>query len=140
MRTGSRLSREQIADGGLIEPIPYETALREGATDVLVLRSRPAGYRKPPQRDVAERVVGRLRKPLRALLREQSNLYNRQAEELQSAGPHIAQVAVPDGTPLIRRFESDGARVRDALKLGAEAMAAVLTGEHIQPAHVALRS
>ena len=36
-----------MADGGLIEPIPFQTALDEGATHVLVLRSMPPGYRQP---------------------------------------------------------------------------------------------
>jgi predicted patatin/cPLA2 family phospholipase len=117
---------ERIADGGLIEPVPYETALREGATDVLVLRSRPAGYRKQPPRDVEERMVRRLHEPLRSLLRDQSNLYNRQADELQAAGPNLAQVTVPEGTRLIRRFESDGTRVIDALRAGGAAMAGAL--------------
>ncbi|MGL1442055.1 patatin-like phospholipase family protein, partial [Vibrio parahaemolyticus] len=30
---------ERMVDGSLIEPIPFATALREGATHVLVLRS-----------------------------------------------------------------------------------------------------
>jgi predicted acylesterase/phospholipase RssA len=34
---------ERMADGGLLVPIPFETALADGATHVLVLRSRPAG-------------------------------------------------------------------------------------------------
>ena len=41
---------EQMIDGGLLEPIPFETAVSEGASHVLVLRSRPATYRKPPCR------------------------------------------------------------------------------------------
>jgi predicted patatin/cPLA2 family phospholipase len=41
---------ERITDGGLIEQIPFETPIAEGATDVLVLRSRPACYRKRPHR------------------------------------------------------------------------------------------
>jgi predicted patatin/cPLA2 family phospholipase len=38
---------ERMGDGGLIEPIPYQAAPRQAATHVLVLRSRPAGYRRP---------------------------------------------------------------------------------------------
>ena len=36
----------RLADGGFLESMPYTTALAQGATHVLVLRSRPAGYRK----------------------------------------------------------------------------------------------
>ena len=96
------LRGERLADGGLIEPIPYETALREGATDVLVLRTRPAGDRKRAPGEVAERLVMRTAEPVRTLLREQVGRYNRQTRELQGGDPHIFQVAVPDGTRLIR--------------------------------------
>ena len=39
---------ERLVDGGFVESVPYGAALRDGATHVLVLRSRPAGYRLPP--------------------------------------------------------------------------------------------
>ena len=70
--------------------MPFETALREGATDVLVLRSRPA-------------------------------------RALQAAGANVAQVAVPDGTQLIRRFESSGPGVVEALWHGATAFATAVS-------------
>ncbi|MGZ6693229.1 MAG: patatin-like phospholipase family protein [Solirubrobacteraceae bacterium] len=123
---------ERLADGGLIEPIPYETALREGATDVLVLRTRPAGDRKRAPGEVAERLVMRTAEPVRTLLREQAGRYNRQAGELQAGNPHISQVAVPEGTRLIRRFERDSGRVVEALRLGAAAMAAAVLSDPIE--------
>ena len=48
---------ERIVDGGLLDPIPIDTALGEGATHVLVLRSRPAGYRQPAVRGLTESFV-----------------------------------------------------------------------------------
>jgi predicted patatin/cPLA2 family phospholipase len=117
---------EQLADGGLIEPVPYLTALREGATDVLVLRTRSADYRKRPQSEMAERILMHVDEPVRTLLREQTGLYNRQAEELEAGLPNIEQVAVPSGTRLIRRFDGDARRVMEALWHGANAMARAL--------------
>ena len=35
--------QEPLADAMLFEPIPYRAALTEGATHVLVLRTRPDG-------------------------------------------------------------------------------------------------
>ena len=35
--------QEPLADAMLFEPIPYRAALAEGATHVLVLRTRPDG-------------------------------------------------------------------------------------------------
>src|SRR4051812_18310980 len=45
---------EPLWDGGVLEPIPFRSAMAEGATHVLVLRTRPEGYRaKPPARPAA---------------------------------------------------------------------------------------
>jgi hypothetical protein len=99
---------------------------------VLVLRTRPAGDRKRAPGDVAERLVMRTAEPVRTLLREQAGRYNRQAGELQAGNPHISQVAVPEGTRLIRRFERDSGRVVEALHLGAAAMAAAVLSDPIE--------
>src|SRR5205085_4790198 len=123
---------ERLADGVLIEPIPYETALREGATDVLVLRTRAAGDRKRAPGEVAEPLVMRTAEPARTLLREQAGRYNRQADELQASDPRIFQVTVPEGTRPIRRFERDSGRVVEALRLRAAAMAAAVLSEPIE--------
>jgi hypothetical protein len=76
--------------------------------------------------------VMRTAEPVRTLLREQAGRYNRQAGELQAGDPHISQVAVPEGTRLIRRFERDSARVLEALRLGAAAMAAAVLSDPIE--------
>ena len=60
---------EPTVDGGLLEPIPYRTALREGATHVLVLRSRDAAYRAPRQGRLAERTLARVPSRARAAAR-----------------------------------------------------------------------
>jgi predicted patatin/cPLA2 family phospholipase len=125
---------ERMTDGGLIEPIPVDTAIAEGATHVLVLRSRPAGYRKPALSGFGGSIALRNTPELLDLLKERDDTYNRQAGELERGpverwnGAHVLQVAVPDHTRLIRRLEADNERVVDALRLGAKAMArAVLT-------------
>ena len=117
-----------MADGGLIEPIPFETPLREGATHVLVLRSRPAGYRNRGLREFGEALVARGSPQFAALLGERRGVYNRQASELERGAEAVQQVAVPDGTRTIGRLQSDEEGVVHALRLGAKAMAsAVLT-------------
>ena len=127
---------ERMLDGGLIEPIPFETALREGATHVLVLRSRPAGYRQPLLRGLNQSPA--LREPrLGELLRARPRIYNRQAGELERGGnttrcaAHVLQVTVPDNTRLIGRLESNGERVNEALRLGARALASTILNESI---------
>ena len=78
---------DPTVDGGLLEPIPYRTALREGATHVLVLRSRDAAYRAPRQGKLAERALARVHPELVPLLRECSDVYNRDAAELEGRTP-----------------------------------------------------
>ena len=125
---------EPTVDGGLLEPIPYRTALREGATHVLVLRSRDASYRAPRQGRLAERSLARAHPELVPLLRSCSDRYNRDAAELErraygSPGlPLVRQIAVPEGSRLVPRFSIDRDRIIDSVRLGAYAMATALHG------------
>jgi predicted patatin/cPLA2 family phospholipase len=118
---------ERMGDGGLIEPIPFETALADGATHVLVLRSRPAGYRKPSIMELSELLALRDDPRLLELVRARHGIYNRQAAALeQGDDARVLQVAVPDGSRLIGRLQADPRRVAEALRLGARAMASAL--------------
>ena len=122
---------EQMADGGLIEPIPFATAVAEGATLVLVLRSRPATYRKPALMAVSERLALREDPRLSELLRTRHGVYNRQAAALEAqalslGSAQVTQVVVPAGARLIGRLQADPARVTEALRLGARSMATEL--------------
>lgn len=122
---------EPMVDGGLIEAIPYRTALREGATHVLVLRTRDASYRGRRHDRFAERVLARAHPELAPLLHTCGPRYNRDAAALQdpSGSPVVRQVAVPHGSRLVSRFSTDRARIADNVRLGARTMAASLYGE-----------
>ena len=128
---------ERMADGGLIEPIPFETPLAEGATHLLVLRSRPPRYRRPAIMELAELLALRDDPQLLELIRARHGIYNRQAAALEDrrpevfGGAHVMQVAVPDGTRLIGRLQADPERVTDALRLGAKAMASTLLSDAV---------
>ncbi len=128
---------ERMTDGGFIEPIPYETALREGATHVLVLRSRSAGYRQPGYTGLGESLALRDDPGLAELLRDRPRVYNRQAAELErgaaqgDTGAHLLQVAIPDDAHVVGQLESSTERVTAALRLGAKAMAAAIFTEPI---------
>ena len=101
---------EPMVDGGLLEPIPYRTALREGATHVIVLRSRDASYRSRRQDRLAERMLARAHPELAPLLQSCSWRYNRDAAELErraEGSPLVQQVAVPAGSRLVPRFSTD---------------------------------
>jgi predicted patatin/cPLA2 family phospholipase len=121
---------EPMVDGGLLEPIPFPTALGEGATHVLVLRTQEASYRGRRQDRLAERVLARAHPALAPLLHSCSQRYNRDAAVLQSppGRPLVGQVAVPPHSRLVSRFSTDRARIADTVRLGALTMASALYG------------
>jgi predicted patatin/cPLA2 family phospholipase len=125
---------EPMVDGGLLESIPFPTALREGATHVLVLRSRAAGYRASPEGRIAEPVLARTHPALVPLLRNCDKRYNRHSAELDHLArrprllPLVRQVAVPEGSRLVGRLSTDRSRIADSIRLGAYTMAAALYG------------
>jgi predicted patatin/cPLA2 family phospholipase len=125
---------EPLVDGGLLESIPYRTALREGATHVLVLRSRPTGYRASREGRFAEPVLARAHPALVPLLRSSGHRYNDDATELDRLArrppllPLVRQVAVPAGSRLVTRLSTDRSRIADSIRLGAYSMAESLYG------------
>jgi predicted patatin/cPLA2 family phospholipase len=120
---------EPMVDGGLLEPIPFRSALRDGATHVLVLRSRAAEWRSRPHRRVTERPLARAPPPLAPLYRACDRRYNAAADTLEhwpDVGPVLRQVTVEPDARLVARFSTDTARIAETVRLGAEAMAAAL--------------
>lgn len=123
---------ERLVDGGFLESVPYRSALREGASHVLALRSRNAGYRLPPcsrrdalaMRFVCPEVV--------ALLRARPQRYNRDAAELEGWAAHAArrppvtQVVVPRGRRLVEHLDTDVMQIRESIQLGISAMASLI--------------
>ena len=125
---------ESMVDGGVIEPIPYATALREGATHVLVLRTRGAQDRVRERSRFAELAVGRTHPMLRPLMVTAGARYNRDADTVRAlaerpTGPAVTQIAVPADSRLVRRLSTDRGRLAESLRLGATAMASALYGE-----------
>ena len=128
---------ERMADGALIEAIPYQSALREGATHVLVLRSRPPSFRQPPYVQLAERLAMRRHPEVSDVLRDRPDAYNRQADELerltlQVGESPVAQITVPDHARIVGRFDPNPSRVVESLRLGAAALARAVLDEPIE--------
>lgn len=125
---------EPMVDGGLLEPIPYRTALREGATHVLVLRSRATGYRASREGRLAQPVLGRAHPALVPLLHSCDQRYNADASALEGLDrrapllPLVRQVAVPPGSRLVPRLSTDRGRIAGSIRLGAFTMASALYG------------
>lgn len=129
---------EPMVDGALVEALPYVTALREGSTHVLVLRSRSSRYRAPRRNGVAELAVRRAHPQLGSLVATSSRRYNRDAEALEalerdpSGGAFVSQVAVPPESRLVGRLCTDAGRIAENLRIGADAMARALYGEPVR--------
>ena len=126
--------RERLVDGGFVESVPYRSALLDGATHVLALRSRNAGYRLPPYPRHA-RLAMRLACPeLVTLLRARPHRYNREAEELEGsashhgAGPPVTQVTVPRECLLVEHLDMDVTQIRECIRLGAAAIGSLVLG------------
>jgi predicted patatin/cPLA2 family phospholipase len=126
------LRGELLADGGLVEAVPYESALRDGATHVLVLRSRTAAHRKPATNPAALAAVAHQHPALREVLRERPDRYNVAAETLSGLaedpvlGERVLQLAVGEQN-VVGRLERDRAAVVSGLQAGAHEVAGALS-------------
>lgn len=129
---------ELVSDGGLIESIPVATPLAEGATHVIVLRSRDADYRKGARAGwyglIEDRVINRLPGTIPDLIRARPARYDAEADALAEAGKgegalagRVVQLAPQPGTPLVRRLEADRQKVVAAMRDGARVVDAALS-------------
>jgi predicted patatin/cPLA2 family phospholipase len=127
-----------LYDAGVAESIPFRRALRDGASHVLVLRSRRlvdrASARTAPSWG-ARLVTGvGLRRHPPAL---RTAFLSRDArlaadDRSLSGGPAVLSIRPPDTSPGIGRLESDAALLHAAFEVGHAAATAVLKGV---PAH-----
>jgi predicted patatin/cPLA2 family phospholipase len=131
----------RLVDAAVSEPLPFHTALDQGATHVLVLRTRRA------DQEVAD--ATRLEKALVARLGESRvpglvhvlgrRLENRRADDdwLASASaipggegtdepPHLFEVRPPEGSNTINPLETDPDRLRLGVETGCDALRAVV--------------
>ena len=119
---------EPTVDGGLLEPIPYRTALREGATHVLVLRSRDAALPRT-QAGQARRAHARARRipsscrccAAAATLQPRRGRARALGAILRSPAPATGRgpAGQPPGPPVQHRSD----RIIDSVRLGADTMA-----------------
>lgn len=119
-----------LADGSLIESIPYATALGEGATHVLVLRSHSAAHRHHQYPRALIELARRAAHPAIApLMQERPDRYNAEAEHLSRIGagdPRLLQIAPAVDTRRIGLLEYSSRVIRDGLAAGVRAAAAAV--------------
>lgn len=125
-----QLGGHRLLDGGLAEAVPYHSAVRDGATHVLVLRTRRADERATtPTRGEDLAVRAFLRRTAPAAVSAWATRADRRRAadaELRAGAQHLHEVLVPRGSPEIGRLETDGTLIRRAAELGRAAVAEAL--------------
>ena len=72
-----------MIDGGLLESIPYHTALIEGADEIMVLRSKTVDYRKKEYQRGTMKILHRYYPDIAPLIERRPKIYNSEADFLQ---------------------------------------------------------
>ncbi|MGA6164993.1 patatin-like phospholipase family protein [Amycolatopsis magusensis] len=133
---------DRYYDAGVAESIPFHQALRDGATHVLVLRSRRLVDRAPDRErpSLGYRLIARFGMrgysgALRtvflsgdARLAEADLLLARYDTDEDHDGPALLSIRPPDASPRVSRLESDGRLLRTAFEVGREAVMTRLGG------------
>ena len=130
---------EPLADALVYEPIPYRSALNEGCSHVVVLRTRPDGVDVTGKASIFERLIMRrffkrknqlprifehIRKQYHKKIYAEDIIYlNEKANELDrdaldTTAPHIATVALPPGSEEITRLETSRLAIFEGVRRG----------------------
>ncbi|ONI78730.1 patatin [Actinosynnema sp. ALI-1.44] len=119
------LAGRRFVDGGVAEPLPFRTALANGATHVLMLRTRRATERPAKPRRMHSMVVPRALPGLRSVWVQQ---YPRDMadEQLLTELPTVMSIRPPTDAPNVSALERDTALLRKAVMMGRQAVHAAL--------------
>ncbi|MEC3916159.1 patatin-like phospholipase family protein [Nocardia sp. CDC160] len=125
-----RIGAHRYVDAGLSESVPVRTALTQGATRVLVLRTRRDDETMRPPSTLESRVVARfLAKHAPGTVAPWLDRVRRHhsAEREFDSDPAILQIRPPHSAPDIGRIARDPAVLREALTLGRAVTARTLS-------------
>jgi predicted patatin/cPLA2 family phospholipase len=127
------LGGRRYFDAGLSEAIPYRTAIEQGATHLLVLRSRRHGEQESANSTgrsarVIARYLSRYGPGVAAaflgradrLIADDATLDELEADS--GASPAVLSIRPPEGTSPISRLERDSARVAEGIAAGEKAL------------------
>jgi predicted patatin/cPLA2 family phospholipase len=121
-RSGVQLGSAGYVDGGVADAIPVEEVIRRGAKEIMVLRSRPADYRKNEKSAALTRMMFRKTPGIIEPLLSRAKRYNRAVELLRNPpeGIRIVEVCLPSELP-IGRFTRDKGLIAECYQAGIEA-------------------
>lgn len=129
-------SVEPLADALIYEPLPYGTAIQEGATEVVMLRSRPDGTDVTGKTSIFEKLIynrffrkknkmNHVYKYMRSA--QHKKVYAKQVIELNEACKddgsqdrvaRIMAIAVAPGSPEVTRLEARRSAIFDGVRRG----------------------
>lgn len=130
---------EPMVDALIYEPLPYRSAITEGATHVVVLRTRPDGVDVTGKPSVFERLImkrfflkknklppifDRMNKQLhKKLYGEDIIVLNEAAQDLERdckdiSSPHIMTIALPPGSDEVTRLETGRKEIFEGVRRG----------------------
>ncbi|CZF84408.1 patatin-like phospholipase family protein [Grimontia marina] len=121
-RHGVELNGVRYVDGGVADAIPVAEAIRRGATQIMVLRSRPASYRKSePKFDALTKHLLKDHPALIAPMLTRHIRYNETIELIEHPpeGVEIIQICPPEDFKL-KRLSREKAPLKKAYYLGYE--------------------
>lgn len=106
-------------DGGMSDPIPVLRAIRDGASDLTVVLTRPLGYRRRANPRWLCRVASKPYPPARAVFARFHERYNAALDAVESPPPgvRVRALAPPPRLPL-RQFMRSAGQVRRAVEQG----------------------
>ncbi|APA96881.1 hypothetical protein NS506_02821 [Nocardia seriolae] len=123
------IGARRFVDAGLSESVPVRTALTQGATRVLVLRTRRDGETMRPPSALETRVVARfLSRHAPGTVEPWLSRVRRHHEDERDFGsdPAVLQIRPPHSAPDIGRIARDPDVLREALTLGRAVTARTL--------------
>ena len=129
---------EPLADALIFEPLPYKTAIENGATHVVVLRTRPDGTDVAGKSSIFERLIVRrfflrknklpniykyMRKHLhKRIYSEQVIALNEAAHDFRdykdTSSAHMMAIAAPPGSPEVTKLETAREAIFDGVRRG----------------------
>lgn len=126
------LGGRRYFDGGLAETVPVRTALKNGATHALILRTRRADERRPPAPRLHNLVGGtymRLNAPgaYRAW-KERPGQQAVEDEAISGMGAAAQQIHPPAGAPDISSMETDPGMLARGMAIGHRAVTEFFAG------------
>ena len=119
----------RFLDGGVAAPVPIRTALADGATHALVLRTRRLDEQSEPPGALAGRVASRwfrMHAPGALPAWDSRPARTLEAERFLAGLPTVLQIRPPLGSPSVSRIATDPALLGSAVTIGHAVASVVL--------------